>query len=126
MFQISVQTNFTFDDVRKEIIEANDQAMTVTAAQATSRVRPFIPVKSGRMASQVAIRFFRQKNKMRAASVRIIGDRHFVAHILEYGTKDGRIAAHGNFAKAFVAIESQLADIYTTTFFQTLEQKQHE
>jgi hypothetical protein len=126
MFSVKITTNFTFEDVRKEIIDANDRAITNAAAVATTRVRPFIPVKSRRMLAQIGIRFFKQKNKMRAASIQVIGDRHFVAHILEYGTRDGRIPAKENFAKAFAAIESQLADIYTTTFYQTLEQKQHE
>lgn len=118
MFKIQIQTNFKFDDVAKEIIEAHKYAMTAAAAVATTPLKAAVPFRTGRMASQVGIRFFVQKNKLLGASIKIIGDRHFVAHILEYGSK--HIKARHTFERVQAAIESQILAVYDAAFTRKL------
>ena len=120
-FSIQIKTNFTFDDVIKEIIQAHEAAVIAAAGVATTPVRAAMPVgKTGKMAQQVGIRFFKQKNKLMGASIKVIGDRHFVAHILEYGTKDGRIKARHTFERAQAAIEANILSVYDDTFTRKL------
>jgi hypothetical protein len=119
-FSIQIKTNFTFDDVIKEIVQAHEAAVIAAAGVATTPLKAAVPFDTGRMASQVGIRFFKQKNKLMGASIKVIGDRHFVAHILEYGTKDGRIKARHTFERAQAAIESQILSVYDDTFTRKL------
>lgn len=119
MLRIEIPNIVDFEEIRKEFIKANDSAITVAAAAAVTGVRAAQPVRTGRLVSQVGIKFFAQKNGCKGAAVKVIGDRHFVAHILEYGSK--HIKAQQNFARAFAAIEERIHSVYMQEFLASLE-----
>jgi hypothetical protein len=121
MFKIEIPTVIDFAAITKSYIKANDAAITAAAAAGVMPLRAAQPVKTGKMASEVGIKFFRQKNKLLGASLKVIGDRHFVSVILENGTHDGRIKARHTFERAEASIDGLIQATYERTFFQSLE-----
>jgi hypothetical protein len=122
MFQIGIPTVIDFDAMSTNFIKANDAAMKAAAAAGVGPLRSITPVgKTGKMVSETGIKFFRQKNKLLGASLKVIGDRHFVSHILDIGTRDGRIKARNTFEHAANIAEARMFAVYEEVFFQTLE-----
>ncbi len=122
MIKISIPTVIDFEKISKDFIKANDAAMLVAAAKGIGPLRAALPVgKTGELTSQVGIRVFKQRNKLRGASLKVIGPRYKVSAILEKGTKDGRIKARRTFDKVAAQISSLLASTYEQVFFSTLE-----
>ena len=121
MFRIDIPTVIDFDAIAKDFIKANDAAMVAAAAAAVTPLRAAQPVKTGKLASEVGIKFFKQRNKLRGAALKVIGDRSFIAQILEFGTRDGRIKARHTFERAEAALGPLIESTYNRVFFETLE-----
>lgn len=135
-----------FRNAPKQIIQANDAAITVAAARALPPLRAAQPVgKTGQLQSQTVIKLFRTRSpRMLGAALKVIGDRHFVSHILEYGAAShggrgsrgifgrtrrvragaspdrGPIAARHTFERVWRSIESQIRQAYNDTFSKEL------
>ncbi len=122
MFKLEIPTIIDFDAITKSYIKANEAAMKAAAAAGIGPLRSITPVgKTGQMVAQTSIKFFRQKNKLLGASLKVIGNRHFVSHILDIGTKDGRIKARNTFERAADMSEARMFAVYEEVFFKTLE-----
>jgi hypothetical protein len=122
MFKIEIPTVIDFSKIKQDFIRANDYAIVEAAARAVGPVKAAMPVKTGVMMNEVGIKFFRRRNLLKGASIKVIGKRHFVANILENGTRDGRIKARHTFEHVSASIEALMVQVYQEAFFRKLEE----
>lgn len=144
-----LEVKFNIPDLEKlvlsAVMQANDAGIRAAANYAIVPLKAAIPVKTGQMRDQTQIHYFRKRSGFLGASLKVIGQRHFVAHILEYGASShggrlssgsrkktkrtragsrgdrGPIPAKHTFAKVFQAIESQIIGTYEGAFVRSME-----
>ena len=69
------------------IKEAHNAAVPEAAAAGLRTLRPMVPFGTGLLRRQTVIKYFRRRNGLLSAALKVLGKRKFVMHILEYGAK---------------------------------------
>jgi HK97 gp10 family phage protein len=121
--------------LEKRVVKAEDRAVVQAAAVARNAIRQqlsfagsvapvgFLGKRSGRLVSQVKVKYFRRSDGSRGASIKVRGDRGYIARFAEAGTKH-QIARH-MFATAWQQVarqvESKLLDAFDNEMKKTLD-----
>lgn len=150
VFDIQIKLPDLEKEIRDRVVAANNAAVKATAPVALAAVRPAIPVKTGAMQRQTQIKYFKRQFGMIGASIKVMGSRHFVEHILEYGSRThggrrakgsrvrkgakfnskahtssrGPIRARHIFRNVFQSIQSTLESTYSSVFSSTFNSLQ--